>query len=74
MLDVAGRGAEVTARVHHLVNLHRAAEAPDRDLALVAAHDHVLDQRVGLVGNEDFAGFRGAFRRLARFTSRPMMV
>ena len=62
MLQVAGAGAEVAAKIHHLVDLHRAGKALDRDLALVAAHDHVLDQRVGLVGNQDFAGFGRAFQ------------
>ena len=62
MLDVAGGGAQVAAEVHHLVDLHRAGEALDGDLALVAAHDHVLDQRISLVGDQDFAGFGSAFQ------------
>src|SRR5690606_1002934 len=44
--------------VDHLVDLYRTTEALDVDLAHVTAHDQVLDQRVGLVGDEDltFAG------------------
>ena len=62
MLKETAIGAHVAAEIHHFVDGDRAAEAFHGDLALVAAHDAVLDQREGFVGDQDFTGFSQGFQ------------